>query len=394
MANKILDALLGQDASALQGLPDGAVQQARAFARDPSSLDLAQLEALPEPLALAVVDAVAQKRDVSTADALTSSKNKAIAKAAKKVLYVLRSQGVAVPEKKVEPSAPAAQPAAEEPLPSLVSAITGTGERALIIGRPVRGRVETLQVVIADEHGVVHLGLNEISRGQYKKMLKDAHRPGAPSAIELPLEQGKELLGEAAGTNLRTHTPFPEGLEPAMRHLGISPWASPRELPPVEEQDQGLAVNGGSLHDFPELAQWLPPVDEIRSLGLKGQEIATSALYIDEAQRAEQLRRTLTSIAEAFAQQHGQLYGRRLWLMADFLERTGRAEAANVARAEARRLFHRAPGMLSPFILRMFEKVLALSGPRPNAPAMPPPPKPQAQEPAHEKRSPGGLILP
>ena len=55
-----------------------------------------------------------------------------------------------------------------------------------------------------------------------------------------------------------------------------------------------------------------------------------------------------------------QLYGRRLWLMADFFDRTGRAEPAAIARAEARRMFHSAPGMLSPFVVRLFEKVLAL----------------------------------
>ena len=31
-----------------------------------------------------------------------------------------------------------------------------------------------------------------------------------------------------------------------------------------------------------------------------------------------------------------------------------------IARAEARRMFHSAPGMLSPFVVRLFEKVLAL----------------------------------
>lgn len=388
MSTQILDALFGQDAKALAGLPEDAVRKARTLAGDPAAASVAEVESLPEPLALAVVEAAVRRRAVDAADALASSSNKAIAKAAKKALYRLRSRGVAVPEKKAE--APAPQPAPEEPLPSLASAITGTGERALIIGRPVRGGVETLQVVIADEHGVVHLGVHELSRGQYRKMLKDARKPSAPSAVELPVEEAKELLAEAAGTNLCTKTPYPDGLETALRHLGVTPWSAGRELPPATEQDQALAGNGGSLHDLPEIAQWLPPVDDIRSFALRAQEIATSTLYLDENQRAEQLRRTVTSMAEGFlTEQHRQVYGRRLWLMADFLERTNRAEAAKVARAEARRIFHAAPGLLSPFILRMFEKVLALS----ELPA-PGPARQGGEAPPGEKRSPGGLILP
>lgn len=407
----ILDVLLGNSSAPLQ-LPGDAVERARPLAQQPAEADPQAVQALPEPLALAIVEAAVRAKALPLVDALSSASNKALAKAAKKALYQLKSQGVAVPEKKTAASTAAPAPAADEVLPSLVSAITGNGERALIIGRPVRGRVETLQLVIADEHGVVHLGLNEISRGMYRKMLKDARRPGAPSAVEIPFDEARELLAEGIGLNVRTKTPYPAGLDAALRHLDITAWEKPRELPAPEEGDAALAVNSGALHDQAEISQWLPPVDELRAFAQKAQEIAVSPLYLDEDQRADQLRRTIQSMAETFFDERvRQLYARRLWHMAALFERTDRAEVARLARAEARRLFHAAPGLFSPFATRLFEKVLALSGPMPQRPAMPMPPgalagtgaasstagsgaERGAEQPPAEKRSPGGLILP
>ena len=380
--------------------PHEAVEKARTILRDPAYARAAELEALPDELALAVLDATVHAGVTSLADVLSGSAKKPLAKAAKKALYQLRSKGVAVPEKKQEPTpAPAGQ--REELPPSLVSAITGNGERALIVGRPVRGRIETLQMVIADEHGIVHLGIQEISRGQYRKLLKDANRPGTPSAVEIPLDHARELVAEATGTNLRSKTPFPEGLELALHHLGVTSREHPRPLPQPEPEDQGLASRGASLHEEPEIAQWLPPIDALRQLALKAEEIATSSLYVDENQRAQQLRHTIQTMAETFfTEPTRQLYARRLWHMADLFDRSDRPEQARIARAEARRLFHGAPGLFSPFGVKLFEKVLALSGPQFGVPLAEGPEAQASTAPtreedlAQEKTSPGGLILP
>jgi hypothetical protein len=204
--------------------------------------------------------------------------------------------------------------------------------------------------------------------------------------VEIPLEAARELIAEAAGTNLRSKTPFPAGMDLALSHLGIRAWESPRELPEPTGGDQGLAVNGATLHDEPEIAQWLPPIDALRELALKAQEIAVSPLYIDETQRAQQLRQTIQTLAEAFfTEPMRKLYARRLWHMADQFDRGGRSGAATLARAEARRLFHGAPGLFSPFGLKLFEKVLSLSGPQFGAPV--------ASKP-EQKGSTSGIILP
>ena len=381
-----LDALL-----AGESLPFEAqvLERARALVRSPAEAQPAAVAELPEPLAMAVLEAAVRARAYALAEALSRSSAKAVAKAAKKALYRLRSLGVEIPERKSGPLATPAPPVEEAPA-SLLSAITGTGERALLLARPARGRVEVLQLVLSDEHGVVDLRVSELSRGTYRKVLKDATGAASPASMQISLDEAKAHLAEAARANLESRTPFPEGLDAALRHLGVTPAARASEVPPLEEGDAALAARAGALHEEPEIASWLPPTEEIRRLALKADEVATSNLYLDENQRAQQLSRTVHSLVDAFfTAPMRRLYGRRLWRMGELYQRLGRTTVAQLAKAEARRLFHGEPGTPSAFGLRLFEKVLAFgAAPRARAAAAPEP------RPETERRSPGGLILP
>ena len=83
--------------------------------------------------------------------------------------------------------------------------------------------------------------------------------------------------------------------------------------------------------------------------------------------------------------------------MADYFERSGRAHAAQVARAEARRLFHGPEEPFSRFAERLFEKAMrvAASEAAPPGSTQAGPASTAAPPPAStERRSPGGLILP
>ena len=387
---KTLEALLAGDS-----LPFDAhlLEKARVLAAAPAEADPHSVGELPEPLSTAVLEAAVRARAYSLAEALSASSQKDLAKAAKKALYRLRSLGFAVPEKKSEPSPPPSSsgPADESP-PSVVSAITGTGERGLLLARLVRGRVEVLQIVFSDEHGVVELQAHELSRGSFRKVLKDTARPGAPASMQISLGEAKALLAEAVRANLDSRTPFPEGLDAALRHLAVTPAEHPLEVPVPEDGDAALAAGAAVLHDDLEIASWLPPAEEIQKLALKADEVATSNLFLDENQRAQQLSRTLHALVDGFfTAPIRRLYARRLWRMGELYQRIGRTATAQLAQAEARRLYHAPPGTPSAFALGLFEKVLQLSAsaraPRTSAAA----PEPRKET---ERRSPGGLILP
>jgi hypothetical protein len=391
----LLDAL--RSGAPLLEFPPEAVDQARTLAQDAAAATAAAVEALPSPLAEAILEGAVLAGSTALPEALTHSSVKPLAKAAKKALYRLRSKGVAV----AEAPRPAPEPArAPEPeaLSCLLTSVTGQGERGLILARPLRGGgLETAQVVFSDELGVLELTLTEANRSNYRKRIKEATEP--QYAIEIPLKEAAALLGEAAALNLRSRTPFPEGLELAMRHYGAQPATTEPTVPSPEPEDVKGVLEGHTLHETMEIQGWLPPEPELRKIVEKLDKLAQSPLALSPQQRQEQTLQAIRALARAFfTPAHRRLYGLRLWRMADFFERTGRPSPAQVAQAEARRLYHGPEEPYSRFAESLFEKAFYLAvsqAPAPGAPG--PAPTAQAASPApasSERRSPGGLILP
>src|SRR5690242_20886312 len=90
----LLDAL--RAGTPLPDLPSDAVERARTLAAEPASAPPADVESLPEPLALALLEGAVLAGHPALAEALASSGNKVLVKAARKALYRLRSRGVEV----------------------------------------------------------------------------------------------------------------------------------------------------------------------------------------------------------------------------------------------------------------------------------------------------------
>ncbi|MDY7225284.1 hypothetical protein [Hyalangium rubrum] len=387
----LFDAL--RSGAPLPNLAPDAVEQARTLAKDPAAAPSASVEALPPALAEAILEGAVLAGSTALPEALSRSNVKALAKSAKKALYRLRSKGIAV----AEAPRPAAEPARTpepEALSALVTTITTDGRRALVLGRSLREGIESVQAVLSDELGVMQLSLTEVKRGSYRQRIKDSKG----LAVELSREEGAALLAEAAALNLRSRTPFPKDLDTALRHHGVQPATSEPTLPPPEPDDVRGVLEGHTLHQTVEISEWLPPEPELRKVTQKVEEVVHSPLSLSEAQREEQLLQAMRSLARAFfTPEVRKRYGLRLWRMADFFERSGRASAAQVARAEARRLFHGPVEPFSRFAEFLFEKALLLIGPRATAPGTPQQAsRPAAPEPAapSERRSPGGLIIP
>ena len=102
----LLDAL--RAGTSLPAFPEADVEQARRLVNDVGSASAANVEALPEALAGAVLEAAVLAGQVALPEALSASPVKPLAKAAKKALYRLRSRGVTPPEApKAAPPAPA-----------------------------------------------------------------------------------------------------------------------------------------------------------------------------------------------------------------------------------------------------------------------------------------------
>lgn len=391
----LLDAL--RSGAPLPDFAPEAVEQARTLARDAAAATPAAVEALPPALAEAILEGAVIAGSTALPEALTRSSVKPLAKAAKKALYRLRSKGVAVPEAPRPEPEPTRAPEPEA-WPSLATSITTDGKRGLILVRPLRGgSLEAAQVVYSDELGVVELTLTEATRSSYRKRLKEA--TASRYAIEVPREEAAALLSEAAALNLRTRTPFPQDMEPTLRHHGVLPATAEPTVPAPEPEDVKGVMEGHTLHETMEIEAWLPPEAEMRKVVEKAEEIAQSPLALSPAQRDEQTIQAVRAMARAyFTPERRKLYGVRLWRMAGFFDRTDRASAARVARAEARRLFHGPEEPFSRFAETLFEKILRLGellGPAAEAQRTGASPTPASAAPSStERRSPGGLILP
>jgi hypothetical protein len=389
----LLDALRSD--APLPDFPPDAVEHARALASDPAAATPAAVEALPPPLAEAILEGAVIAGSTALPEALSRSGVKALAKAAKKALYRLRSKGIAVAE---APRPAAEAPRAPEPeaLPCLVTSVTSDGKRGLVLGRSLREGIESVQAVLSDELGVVELTLSEVKRGSYRQRVKEARSTGI--AVEISREEGASLLAQAAAVNLRSRTPFPKDLDTALRHHGVQPATTEPTLPPPEPEDVQGVLKGHSLHETNEISHWVPPQAELRKVVQKLEEVTSSPLALSDTQKEQQALQAVHALARAFfTPEVRKRYALRLWAMADFFERSGRANPAQVARAEARRLFHGPEEPFSRFAEYLFEKVLlsALAqavGQKSahGAAAQPAEPAP----PATERRSPGGLIIP
>ncbi|HVP62716.1 MAG TPA: hypothetical protein VMT11_19325 [Myxococcaceae bacterium] len=359
---------------------------------------------LPAELAQAVLEAAVAMRQPGPAELLSRHPDREVAKAARRALYRLRSAGVSLAQPVRAPEAPPpASPAPAESLSGFASLPDGTGQRALLLAQPVRGGVEVVEALISDELGLLSISRAEMSRSAWRKLVR---RPEMERLLPLSPEEGHALLAEAVRCNLATRTPFPPDSDLALRHLGVE--AATTELPPLpapEDGDAALALESGALHREPELAAWLPPEPELKRLALRVDEVRTSPLALSPEQQAEALRERIRGQAEEFFDPpHRQLYARRLWTVAQALERRGAEHLGRVARATARRLFHGSPGLFPPFAEQLYAKVLALMArpPGARAPAQPGAgvreegagAAPATEAPPGERRSPGGLILP
>jgi len=392
----LVDSLLA-DGPAPTGVALEEFERARALARSIPNANPPDVESLPEPLAVAVLDASVRARDPRLAEALSSSTRKPVAKAAKKSLYQLRSLGLAVPER-FEPG-PASPPlaAAPEELPSLLSSVSGEGEQAVIVPRPLRGGgMEVVHIVHSDEKGITEVIVSDIGRSAYRKHLREIRADRGAPALEIQRDEAKRILSGAAALNVASGNPYPDGAEGALRHLGVTPQPEEPAIPAPEAEDERLVLEGSQLHAEPEMQPWLPPEPQMRLLAARMDQVTHSPLELSEAQRSQQILGVFhTAAREFFTPPMQKLYAGRLWRMASFFERTKRDRQAQIARAEARRLFHGAVEPFSRFAEFLFEKVLWLSqrgrtGEAPESAAEPP----DAPETSTEHRSPGGLILP
>jgi hypothetical protein len=387
---RILELLQGDGAedkvAAEIGESAAAVGEARELLASTDAADAPAIAGLPVALAEAVLEAAARAKKVDLIRAVLSEGSKDIARAAKRALHVLRSQGVDLgPEPTPAASSPKPVAAAETVLTCLASPIDGAGQKVVWIARPQRfGGVQVILAVLSDVEGVVDSQIGEMSRKGFREYVRRAGdiSPGlAPR--DIPAEKAKAFIAAALAIQ------HPKGDGPA--HLDVLQGIGGDAILAVPQaasepafsdaEETRLSSESGSLHDEAEIAGWFPEEETLRQVALKVEELGTSKIVVDEAQRKQQLQHIIDRFGEEyFTPERRKRYANRLFEMADHFRTTGREEAARRASATARSLNRGEPDAGRGFMRRMFDKLV------PHLLAA------STEKPAEEPKS-GGLIV-
>ncbi len=363
------------DVAAAAGVPREEAARAARLSLAMARSKPEEVATLPGPLAMALARAAvaADRGDVLAALAMRPEKD--VVKEAKRGLHLLKSRGVEVPEP-ARPAAAAAALAPEPPLPSYATTCDRNGERAVWVPRSVPGKgIEVAQAVVSDTLGVLDLRIAVVGRKEWRRIAQaimdlDASTGAAPvdRARAVSLVRAARALNDSSGRRV------PDRTDAWLSQLAASsePPDPAREFPPLpDDEERDALAASAKLHELPMMNGWLPDEAFLGGIAAKLDEIAVSQLYIDEAQRAEQMDRVVADAVDAFFDaDRRRLFSSRLYEAAAHLAARGAPAQACAAAAAARALASGAPAASVPFARLLVEKAFPPQGP---SPAMAPP---------------------
>jgi len=320
----------------------------------------AQISALPELLALALVHAAGRASRQEVLLPIASGGSKGLVKEAKRELQRLKQKGVQVREVKRSGDAILKPlPEAEAPL-CYASSIDAYGERAIWWSRAAKQGVEVVQVVYSDVKGILQADALGLSRRSWREFVKRLPRQSVVFTAEISKEHARSLIAEAESAGSRNGFSPPATYGDALRMLG----PAPDPLPPSPGNAVDLGADGelphqlagAALFDDPLFMSWIPEEDSLRAFAARVDEIAVSQLYIDPKQKEEAFERASEEAAQVyFTSARRTLYSKRLLEMAHVLSQAARIDAARTALAVSRALLAEAK---TPFCRALFGHAL------------------------------------
>jgi hypothetical protein len=201
--------------------------------------------------------------------------------------------------------------------------------------------VELVQAVVSDQKGILAVEALSLSRRSWRDFEKKLPRQDAVATAEVSRDHARQLIAEAEAIGARNGFSPPPRYADALRVLGPAP-ETPPPSPGLSVQvadERASAQAGAALFEDPLFSSWIPEEEDLRRFALRVDEVSTSQLYIDDAQRRQGFEHAAAEAAAAyFTPERRALYARRLLEMAHVLASVGRGERAQIAAAVSRAL--------------------------------------------------------
>jgi hypothetical protein len=292
----------------------------------------------------------------------TDRSDRRLRRAAKRTLYRLAQRGIAA-EPVAAPPRPVVTRERERATRAWVSAIDGTGARALwIVFEGGFGGLELASVIVSDTTGIVEAAGGTISRKRLDSELQRLREEQQLPWVEVAPDRALGLVAEALARHAELGTaPPPEFERWRARIERVDPITPP--VPPATV-DPGLVDRSAALLDLPEMQGWFIEPAEVQAEGLELLEAKESRLVVPDQIKAEREEAVVSRVVErTFDEAARQRWARRLLetaLLFRALDRTGDAEMAEAAAGAVVDAAHDV--VRHPFVRGLARRALAVAG--------------------------------
>ena len=290
-------------------------------------------------------------------------------KAARRGVNVLKSRGVAIPER-ARANQRAAMPPAET-REAWFRPPDAAGTSAFTLGaRGPGGRYRLVDVIIKDGVGLVSVAGMEMSRTQLRETFDGIEQRFGHGPAPVPMAWARARIAAARAENAARGTPVPLGVEQHGDLIG----EAPASLPPHPAEDAGLAWPGrdealarsGTLHAEPELRGWLPEPSAMQGLLRAIEEEKEALKGADRATTESKVLAMIERATDAYftAEQRAKTALRMKDAAISILARGETARAADLIVTARATDAPAPPASAIPFLRGLFEKAFGLAAAR------------------------------
>lgn len=229
--------------------------------------------------ALALVDAWVASKNAAAVAAMAESENAPapVRKAARRALNVLKSRGVAIPDKPRVARIGAQEP---EKIEAWYWAPDAAGTAMVtIVAQAAGGRCRRVDVLVSDRTGITQVLGGEVARGQLREAFEKGEKQMGYGPVAVSLEWARAQIAAGRERNAKAGAILPLGLDRFGDLVGPAPESAPAhpldsaELPEVSAED--LTAASGTLHGEPEFRAWVPSNQAVQEMMLKlGETVA------------------------------------------------------------------------------------------------------------------------